>query len=493
MTNPNFNLGTHTLEIPSSLHLENRKRLLTVLKDNPLCSNAVVVLQGGSDFPRYCTDVNVTEFRQESYFHWLFGVLEPDCYGILDIYTSRSIVFIPKLPEEHATWMGEIHPPEHFRKKYGVDEVKFIDDIKEYLLSKNEKPLLLTIHGINTDSGSKTKEAAFDGIGDFQVNNSILHPVMAELRVHKTDIELEVIRYANRISSEAHKAVMSSIKPGMYEYQLESVFQHYCYANGGMRHMSYTCICGSGMNSSVLHYGHAGSPNDKMIRDGDICLFDMGGEYYCYTSDITCSFPANGKFTADQKLIYNAVLKANREVLSKCKPGVSWPDMHTLSNYIILQEMISAGLLQGDIDDMMNAHIGAIFMPHGLGHLLGLDVHDVGGYPNGSERMVEPGLNKLRTVRSLEKGMVLTIEPGIYFIDHLLNTASKDPKQRDFFVWEKINKFRGFGGVRIEDDVYISEDGVELLTQVPRTIEEIEKFMSETNKNVLDIKYVVAK
>merc|ERR1712168_406157 len=411
---------------------ENRNRLLAALKHNEQCTNSVVILQGGSDFQRYCTDVNVTTFRQESYFHWLFGVLEPDCYGIIEVATSRSIIFIPRLPEEYATWMGTIQSPQYFVQKYGVDEVKFVDEIKECLLIKTPKPLLLTLRGLNTDSGSMTKEAAFDGIGDFEVNNEILHPIMAELRVYKTELELEVLRYTNKISSEAHKAVMSGIKPGMFEYQLESIFSHYCYANGGMRHMSYTCICGSGMNSSVLHYGHAGAPNDKLIRDGDICLFDMGGEYYCYTSDITCSFPANGRFTSDQKIIYNAVLKSSRAVLAKCKPGVLWPDMHKLSYYIILQELTAAGLLQGDINEMMNDHIGAIFMPHGLGHLLGLDVHDVGGYPEGTERRQEPGFKSLRTVRNLEKGMVLTVEPGIYFIDHLLNNAFNNSEQSKY-------------------------------------------------------------
>ena len=124
------------------------------------------------------------------------------------------------------------------------------------------------------------------------------------------------------MSSEAHIEVMKSVRPGMTEYQLESIFKHYCYYNGGARHMSYTCICGSGENGAVLHYGHAGAPNEKTIQDGDMCLFDMGCEYYCYSSDITCSFPSNGKFTPDQRMIYEAVLKANRAVMAACKPGI---------------------------------------------------------------------------------------------------------------------------------------------------------------------------
>ncbi|NWW82841.1 PEPD dipeptidase, partial [Climacteris rufus] len=258
-----------------------------------------------------------------------------------------------------------------------------------------------------------------------------------------------------------------------------SLFQHYCYTRGGMRHTSYTCICGSGENSSVLHYGHSGAPNDKTIEDGDLCLFDMGGEYYCYGSDITCTFPANGKFTADQRAVYEAVLKASRAVMKAVKPGVAWPDMHRLADRVHLEELTRIGILKGNVDDMVKVHLGAIFMPHGLGHLLGIDVHDVGGYPEGVERIDAPGLRSLRTARRLQQGMVLTIEPGIYFIEHLLEQALRDPAQACFINSHVLQRFRGFGGVRIEDDIVVTATGMELLTCVPRTVEEIEAFMAE--------------
>ncbi|NWY30944.1 PEPD dipeptidase, partial [Pheucticus melanocephalus] len=258
-----------------------------------------------------------------------------------------------------------------------------------------------------------------------------------------------------------------------------SLFQHYCYTRGGMRHTSYTCICGSGENSSVLHYGHAGAPNDKTIEDGDLCLFDMGGEYYCYSSDITCTFPANGKFTADQRAVYEAVLKASRAVMAAIKPGVAWPDMHRLADRVHLEELTRIGILKGNVDDMVKVHLGAVFMPHGLGHLLGIDVHDVGGYPEGVERAEEPGLCSLRTARRLQPGMVLTIEPGIYFIQPLLEQALHDPARACFINSDVLQRFRAFGGVRIEDDIVVTATGMELLTCVPRTVQEIEAFMAE--------------
>lgn len=158
-----------------------------------------------------------------------------------------------------------------------------------------------------------------------------------------------------------------------------------------------------------MHYGHAGAPNSREIRDGEMVLFDMGGEYHFYASDITRSFPVNGKFTAKQKVVYESVLAAQTAVMKAMRPGVLWPDMHRLANRVICEELKKHGLLKGDVDEMQKCHIGALFMPHGLGHLMGLDTHDCGGYPYGIERIDEPGLKKLRTARKLEEGMVITV------------------------------------------------------------------------------------
>lgn len=473
-----FQLAAHTLSIPVSLHATNRKRLCQRLKTiEGVPSGAMVLLQGGEQSQRYCTDTDVV-FRQESYFHWTFGVLEADCFGAVEVDTACAILFVPRLPPEYAIWMGKIHSQEHFQKKYEVGEVFFTDEIAE-VLQKKSPSVLLTLRGLNSDSGHHCREAAFDGISKFNVDSKILHPEIAECRVFKTPQELEVMRYVNRVSSEAHKEVMKRVRPGMAEFEIESLFRHFCYSQGGCRHMSYTCIGASGHNCATLHYGHAGAPNDKKIHDGDLCLFDMGGEYYCYTSDITCSFPANGKFTDDQRNIYEAVYKASRAVMAAVKPGVKWPDMHRLAERVQLQCLRDMGLLKGDLDEMMKVHLGAVFMPHGLGHFMGLDVHDVGGYPEGTERLKEPGLRSLRTTRVLEEGMVLTIEPGLYFIDATLNPALENPETARFFNQEMLQRFRNSGGVRIEDDIVVMSDGMELMTCVPRTVQEIEALMAE--------------
>uniref|UniRef100_A0A7N9AYS6 Xaa-Pro dipeptidase n=1 Tax=Mastacembelus armatus TaxID=205130 RepID=A0A7N9AYS6_9TELE len=442
--------------VSAALFAENRRRLCKGLKEKDgVVPQSLVVLQGGEQKQRYCTDTDLL-FRQESFFHWAFGVTEADCYGAIDVDTGRSILFVPKLPESYATWMGEIFPKEHFKEKYAVDEVHYTCDV-------SPPGLVFTVSVCRTSLSYNV-------------------PVCVCSRLIKTDMELEVLRYTNRISSEAHKMVMKHVKPGQKEYEMESLFQHYCYTKGGMRHTSYTCICGTGNNSSVLHYGHAGAPNDKTIQDGDMCLFDMGGEYYCYSSDITCSFPANGKFTADQRAIYEAVLKSSRAVMAAMKPGVKWTDMHRLADRIHLEELVKIGILHGSVEDMLKVHLGSVFMPHGLGHLLGIDVHDVGGYPEGIERINEPGLRSLRMGRLVLERMVLTVEPGVYFINHLLDQALANPAQSCFINNQVLARFRGFGGVRIEDDIAVTANGIELLTCVPRTVEEIEAVMADSTK-----------
>lgn len=464
------------LEVSPKLFSLNRCRLTEALKAKNL-NNPVVLLQGGSEISLYNTDITYP-FLQDAFFTWAFGVKEPDFYGAVHVETGKAILFMPKLPPEYAVWLGYIFPPQHFKNKYQVDDVYYTEDLPT-VLSEINPGVLLTLNGINSDSGLTTVEAKFEGISKFNVDNQILYPVISNLRVFKTDLELEVMKYVCELSADAHVHVMKTLKPGMMEYQLESEFLHYCYSKGGCRLAAYTPICGSGPHSSILHYGHAGAPNNRKIEDGDLCLFDLGVNYKGYCSDITTTIPANGKFSQDQRKIYEAVLKANLAVQKFCKPGVKWACLHQLATRTILTELIAIGILKGDLMDVVNAHMGYIFMPHGLGHLIGLDVHDVGGYlENTPPRPKEEWLRKLRTARTLENGMLLTVEPGCYFIDCLLDDALADSNRSQFIVQDVLNRFRGFGGVRIEDVVLITENGVVNLTKnLPRSVEEIEGLM----------------
>uniref|UniRef100_A0A7S1CA66 Xaa-Pro dipeptidase n=1 Tax=Bicosoecida sp. CB-2014 TaxID=1486930 RepID=A0A7S1CA66_9STRA len=466
--------------IDFSLHARNRAAVVDNLKrfgGATVPEKAVILVQGGVAETRDDTD-HEPLFRQESNFHYLFGVREPDCFGAIDVATGAATLFIPRLPDVYATWMGDILPPAHFQAAYGVDTVLFVDEL-DAALTAMAPTVLYTLRGLNSDSGNYAKEAAFDGIEKHRVDNGLLYEAVVEARVIKSADELALLRYVNAVTCDAHMAVMAHCRPGLLEYQLESLFRHWCYYHGGARNMSYTCICGTGKNGATLHYGHAGAPNDKRVEDGDMCLFDMGCEYHCYASDVTCSFPANGVFTKDQRLIYEAVLAAQRAVLDALKPGVKWTDMHALAYETALTALRDGGLLVGDVDEMMRANLGAVLMPHGLGHFMGIDTHDCGGYPRGAARDPRDGFKSLRTVREVRAGMVLTVEPGIYFIDHLLKGAMADADKARFFDAAVLARFwveggKSFGGVRLEDDVIVTEDGCENMTIAPRTVEEVE-------------------
>jgi len=482
-----ISMGSSSLsppQVPMELHFTNREKLLQSLRHHLSHSSrplhGFVLLQGGEEQTRHDTD-HTELFRQESYFAYLFGVREPSFYGAIDIATGKSILFAPRLPADYAVWLGEIKPLSYFKERYQVSMVCYTDEIAGVLhdhFQGSGKPLLFLLHGLNTDSNNYAKPAEFEDINKFETDLTTLHPILTECRVLKSELELALIQYANDISSEAHVQVMKKIRVGMKEYQLESMFLHHTYMYGGCRHCSYTCICATGDNSAVLHYGHAAAPNDRTLGDGDMALLDMGAEYHFYGSDITCSYPVNGKFTSDQSLIYNAVLEAHNGVISTMKPGVSWVDMHKLAEKIILESLKKGCIILGNVDDMMAERLGAVFMPHGLGHLLGIDTHDPGGYLKGMERQKEPGLKALRTSRELQEGMVITVEPGCYFIDALLLPAMESSNTSRFFNREVIGRFKNFGGVRIESDVHVTANGCKNMTKCPREIGEIEAVMA---------------
>ena len=224
-------------------------------------------------------------------------------FRAIDVATGRSVLYQPRLDEDYAIIMGHIPSPEEVRDRYRVDEVRYTDEMPASLTALTPAPpTLLLLEGPNTDSGKMARPAAFDGMSKFKTDKKILFHQIAETRVYKTPMELDVLRYASKISSLAHMHVMRTMKPGMKEYQAESTFLHHVYFHGGARHVCYNCIAATGQSAAVLHYGHAGAPNDQTLRDGDMVLFDMGAEYCCYCSDITCSWPVNGKFTENQKV-----------------------------------------------------------------------------------------------------------------------------------------------------------------------------------------------
>ena len=404
-TSPGFlSMGKATLQVSQEeLFAKNRSKLLKELSQSFAVSSGtdgggggggVIFLQGGTNPERNDSD-HEPIFRQESYFWYLTGVKEPDFAVAIEMIGEngsskpRVTLFVPNLPADYATIMGRIRTKEEWREHYQVDDVQYTEDIEATLLhvlkvnnnssSSEKKGVLYLMKGRNSDSGNLYEPPEYilqsKALQDISiVDTEALFPVLAECRVIKSPAELVLLQHVTEVTSFAHAYVMRNIKPGNMEYQGESLFRHYCYYNYGCRLVGYTPICGCGPNAATLHYGHAGEPNDRELQENDICLFDLGCEYQCYGSDITCSFPASGTFSEKQKLIYQGVLQAQIDVYNMLKPGVSWMDCHKAAEAAILRQLIKMGLVQPGntpVEELVEQRLGAVFLPCGLGHFIG--------------------------------------------------------------------------------------------------------------------------
>ncbi len=458
-----------------AMYSEQRKRLGAAMLKKGFDATHAAIFQAAAEVPVNSTDTCYL-FRQESYFEYFFGYQQPDCFGAV-FPDGTGCLFIPKLPADFAVWMGVLPTTDSVRLQTELENVQFVSDISDVLKARG----VTTLHvmdGTNSDSQLKVLSASFAGIEAFAVEKAFLFHAASTQRTVKTALEGDLLQYVCKVSSDAHISVMQACKPGMSQHQLEARFLHDVYAKGGCRRVSYTCICATGHDGAILHYPN----NDKPVEDGTMALLDMGGEYMCYASDITCSFPINGKFTPNQKIIYNGVLAAHDAVMRHVKPGVSWVSMHKLALRVLSEKLIAADIVRGTPEEIAAKHIMRVFLPHGLGHLVGLDVHDVGGYLTDTPaRPTEPDCTRLRTARILEAGFYITIEPGCYFNHVLLEAAFKNPEVAPHLNEPKIRaEFWNFGGVRIESDVLVTNDGVMNFTIVPRTVEEIEATMAGT-------------
>ncbi|CAM9170606.1 unnamed protein product, partial [Ectocarpus fasciculatus] len=465
-----------------TLHRACRAKVVDLFRARGLTSG-VILIKGGEEQNQYDTDIELV-FRQDSWFNYLFGVMEPGFWGVISLTTGATTLLMPRHFPDYAVWCGDVKPPSHFKAHYDVEDVIFTDEVDTFLpgaiAAEGTGARIHTLSGSNSDSGLSVNQTYPSLKLDAPFDDSAFHHILSTARVTKSEAEIAVMHYSAYVASNAHVAVMRSTKPGMMEYELEARFLFEIYKNGGARKCAYTNICACGPNNAVLHYGHAAAPNDCVLEDTHMALLDMGADYHGYVSDITCSFPIIGKFTADQKTIFEGVFNAQVAVYEMAKPGALWSDCHLAAEREVLKALISLGVLQGDLDAMQAAAVGSVFMPHGLGHLIGCDTHDVGGYVDGTpSRHSRDGLKKLRTARALEANMVLTNEPGCYFIDMLLDRALANPEQAPFFNTEVLPRFRRSGGVRLEDVFVIRESGViDNLTTCPRLVSEVESVMA---------------
>ena len=474
--------------LPPSFFLVNRQNFIKNLKEHlvSLPENSYLFLMGGKDLYRYDNDDELHYFIQESNFYYLTGVLEANYYATINLTDASFSLYIPQ-PSEREKIFLHWETLEQIAEKYKCstfDLTQLPLEIKR--LNPNK---LYVLNGINSDSGNKVLTcdyvfpAPYEKYNEIIDHDELIYEILADTRAKKTTEEINLLKYINKATVEAHIDTMKKIyqkitaQEKIIERDVENYFFSYIRSKLYSRNHPYEHICGCGVDGATLHYIN----NDQELKSGQLILMDMGGLAAGYVSDVTSTVPVNGTFTQEQKDIYNIVLEANQEVKKNAKPGVSWLDMHLLAEKVILTGLQKLGFLDGsaDVQEMVNNRVCYYFMPHGLGHLMGLDVHDVGGYLSFTpERSKEKGLDCLRTARILEKDMVLSDEPGIYFIPYLLEQGFKDEKVSKYFVQDKIKEYYNFGGVRIEDDILITEDGCVNLTEgLPRTVEEIQNAM----------------
>lgn len=430
-------------------YAHRRAQFLKAMPENSIaiiCAADEHIRNGDSHYP----------YRQNSDFYYLTGFSEPEAVAVFipNRPDGEFILFNRTRDPERETWDGPRAGQDGACTMYGANQAFPIHTLNQHIptLLENRQRLYYSI-GKNIafnkrilswlDVVQKKVRSGIKAPEEFWRVEKILH----EMRLHKSSTEIAWMRKAADISKKAHRRAMQICRPGMYEYELEAEIQ--ClFTQNGSRAPAYNHIIGAGKNSCVLHY----NDNNALIADGDLVLIDAGAEYENYASDVTRTFPANGRFTKAQRTIYEAVLKTQLAVIEKIKPGVSWHHLQEISERVITEELVRIGLLQGDVEELHSKGAYQQFYMHRIGHWLGLDVHDAGSYrsENGQWRLLKPG-------------MTFTVEPGIYIP---ANSKDVDP------IWWNI-------GVRIEDDVLVTKDGYEVLSaDIPKTIAEIEALMA---------------
>jgi len=437
----------------SRAEFARRRRELMDLMGN----NSIAILPSAKEIVR-SRDTHFT-FRQDSDFHYLTGFPEPD--AVLVLLPGREhgeyVMFCREKDPVMETWHGRRQGQVGAKKNFGCNDAFPIDDIDDilpglmegrdriYYEFGNHDDFDNRIMGWISSLRAQVKKGAHPP-GELIDLSHILH----DMRLIKSHAELKVMQKAAVISADAHIAAMQVCQPGLNELRIESELK-YQFANQGARAEAYSSIVAGGENACILHYVE----NDAELKDGDLLLIDAGAELEGYAADISRTFPVNGKFTAEQRQAYEWVLKANIEAIKVAKPGNAWSAPHDKAVRILTKGLIQMGILSGDLDTLVEEEAYKPYYMHKTGHWIGLDVHDVGDY------MLD------REPRELAEGMVLTVEPGLYFAP---KTKGLDKK------WWGI-------GIRIEDDVVITKKGNKVITKkVPKDPDAIESLMAEAAK-----------
>ena len=456
------------------IYIERRNRLRKMFR------TGLLLFVGNGESPMNYP-ANAYRFRQDSTFLYYWGINYPNCAAIIDIDKDTECLYINEVDIDDIIWMGPQESVKDKGMRIGVHSVHPFKEVsakinnaiklgqKIHFLPQyryDNVEMLSTLLGINAGHIKNYASQAFV-------------KAVIDMRSVKEDCEIEEIEKACNIGYKMHTAMMKMCKPNLMEYELAGAIEGITISNNG--YISFPVILSQNVHTLHNH------DHSQKLTDGRMLIIDAGAETEMnYCSDFTRTIPVNGKFSEKQKNIYNIVLKANSKTTELAKPDVTYLSIHLETAKIITQGLCDLGIMRGNVDEAVQNGAHALFFPHGLGHMMGLDVHDMEnlgenfvGYDDEIRRSSQFGTSALRMGRRLQKGFVITNEPGIYFIPELITKWKNEKINERFINYEEVSQYMDVSGVRIEDDLLITENGCRLLgkKRIPATVEDIEETM----------------
>lgn len=454
------------------------KKRRDVLKKN--LGSGIILFPGNVDSPMNYP-ANPFHFRQDSTFLYYFGLNKSGFYGVIDIDSGEDYLFGTDFTIDDIIWMGPQPLVSTLAESIGTSRSGTIPKMKTLLdsaINDGRK-----VHFLPPYRGeTKLDIAGLLGIRPPAIagySSLELITAVVKQRSYKEEREIKEIEKALKISSEIYETLHKNVGPGKSEKEMAGLIHGVVGRYGAVT--SFPVILS--IHGETLH-NHS---HENIMESGDLLIVDSGAESpEFYASDITRTLPVSGNFTNKQKDIYEIVLKANETTIEFVQPGRKFKDIHLLAAEVIASGLKDLGLMKGNVEDAVKEGAHALFFPHGLGHMMGLDVHDMEnlgenyvGYTREMKRSDQFGTAYLRLGRELEPGFVLTIEPGIYFIPALIDQWKGEGKHKDFINYENVEKYRDFGGIRLEDDVLVREKGHRVLGEpIPKKIDDVEKKMA---------------
>ena len=459
----------------ADVYIERRKRLKEQVQ------SGLILFLGNEESPMNFTD-NQYPFRQDSSFLYFFGLDCPSLVAIIDVEENKEIIFGDDLTVDDIIWTGPQPSLSERAETAGVSETEGLDKLQSVLeqAARQDRDIHF-LPQYRTENILKTSQLLDipPSSVQYKVSEKLTRAIVAQRSV-KSEQEIKEIERALEIAYEMQTTAMKISKPGLYERQIAGAMEGIALSLGGR--LSFPTIFS--IHGETLHNHKHGN----LMKDGDIAVNDSGAETSLgYASDITRTIPISGKFSQRQKDIYNIVLNAQEEAIKVIKPGVEFRNVHRLACTVLASGLKELGLMKGDVDDAVNNGAHTLFFQCGLGHMLGLDVHDMEGlgeeyvgYTETIRRNPAFGWKSLRLGKELEAGFVITVEPGIYFIPELIKRWKAENKNSEYINYDMVTKFEDFGGVRIEDDVLVTENGCRVLgKKIPKTIDEVEDMCSD--------------